>query len=196
MGIQSIIYDGCYSLEARSKTNDNFTFLDAARVTDEANIATHTTQIAALTASEAADAAAIAALQTALGAAVVYHAKYSFATDGGAQGLITPAVNITIPTKFVIQNVALNSTTAVTSLGSATVSVGLSAGGAGAGALVAATAKASWGANAFVQAIPVPQDCSKWIKMSAPGTVTITVAAADLTAGIIEVYLFGYQSGT
>ena len=136
------------------------------------------------------------ALNTQIGAGAVYHAKYSFATDGGAVSTITPAVNVTIPANFVIQNVALNSTTAVTSSGSATVAVGLSAGGSGTASLVAATAKASWSANAFVQGVPVPQTASTWIKMSAAGSVTVTVATAALTAGVIEVYIFGYQSAS
>jgi hypothetical protein len=141
-------------------------------------------------AAQAVDAANVGAFR-------VYHAKYSFAVDGGATGLITPATNSTIPANFVIQNVALNSTDAVlATAGAATVSVGLSAGGAGAAALVAATAKASWSANAFVQGIPVPQTASTWIKMSAAGTVTLTVATNALTAGVIEVYLFGYLSGS
>ncbi len=131
-----------------------------------------------------------------VGGYTVYHATYSFASDGGPTGLITPSVNATIPAKFVIQNVALNSTTAVTSGGSATVSVGISAGGGGAASLVAATAKASWSVNAFVQGIPVPQTASTWIKMSAPGVLTITVATTALTAGVIEIYVFGYLSAT
>lgn len=137
----------------------------------------------------------IASLQAQLGQ--MLHARYNFAVDGGATGLITPAVNIVIPQNFVIQNVALNSTTAVLAAGgAATVSVGLSAGGAGAAALVAATAKASWSANAFVPGIPVPQTASTWIKMSVPGTVTLTVATNPLTAGVIEIYVFGYQSAS
>lgn len=127
---------------------------------------------------------------------LLYHATYNFAVDGGAVGLITPLSNVTIPQNYVIVNCALNSTTAVTSGGSATVSVGLSAGGGGAAALVAATAKASWSANAFVQGVPVPQTASTWIKMSAPGTITLTVATAALTAGIVEVYVWGYLSAS
>lgn len=165
-------------------TNDTLAVINA----NTSNSTTNTTNIASNT-------AAIATLQTQLGQ--MLHAKYNFSVDGGVVGLITPAVNVTIPANFVIQNVALNSTTAVLAAGgAATVSVGLSAGGAGAAALVAATAKASWSANAFVQGIPVPQTASGWIKMSAPGTVTITVATNALTAGVIEIYVFGYQSAS
>lgn len=135
-------------------------------------------------------------ISASVGGYTVYHATYKFSTDGGATGLITPSINATIPTRFVIQNVALNSTTAVTSGGMATVSVGLSAGGGGAAALVAATPVASWSLNAFIQGIPVPQTASTWIKMTAPGQLTITVGTAALTAGVIEIYLFGYLSAT
>jgi len=160
-----------------------------------AQSATSTTNVATNTTNIATNTAAIATLQTQLGQ--MLHAKYSFAVDGGVVGPITPATNCTIPANFVIQNVALNSVGAVLATGGAcTVSVGLSAGGAGAAALVAATSKTSWTANAFVQGIPVPQDVTKWIKMSAEGTVTITIATNAVTAGIIEIYIFGYQSAS
>lgn len=160
--------------------------------------------IAALTAQNTnntnlnAGLATLTAQTAILGAAGVYHATYNFAVDGGgAPGLITPAVNATIPANFVIQNVALNPTTAILATGgAATVSVGLSAGAAGAAALIAATAKASWSINALLQGIPVPQDVTKWIKMSAPGTITLTSATNALTAGIVEIYCFGYQSAS
>lgn len=135
----------------------------------------------------------LAALQQ-LGPAGCFRIAYDFANDGGAIGLIQPQINVQIPANFVIQNVSLNSTTAVTSAGSATVSVGLSAGGGGAAALVAATGKASWTANAFVQGVPVPQTASTWIKMSAAGFVTVTVATAALTGGHIEIIIEGFQS--
>lgn len=123
------------------------------------------------------------------------HATYSFAVDGGAIGAITPAFNFTLPTNAVITNVALNSTTAVTSLGSATVAVGTTAGSSAA-SLVAATAKATWSANAFVQGIPVPPTASTWIKLTAAGQASITVATAALTAGVIEIYVWYYVSKT
>lgn len=139
--------------------------------------------------------AQLAVLAAQLGTMASYRATYSFAVDAGGIGLITPVTNQTIPTNFVITEAALNSTTAVTSAGAATVAVGLSAGSSGgAAALVAATGKATWILNAQVGAIPVPQTPSTWIKMTAPGTLTITVAAAALTAGIIEITVFGYQS--
>jgi hypothetical protein len=120
-------------------------------------------------------------------------AKYDFAVDGGAVGLITPATNATIPDNAIIQHVIINSTTAVTSGGAATVSVGTSSG-SGAASLLAATGKASFTLDGFVQAIPVPQDVTKFVKMTAAGSITLTVATAALTAGVIEVTAFYTQA--
>lgn len=127
---------------------------------------------------------------------VIGHAQYSFATDGGgAPGLITPASNVTIPANAVIVNVSINSTTAVTSAGTTTISIGTSAGSSAA-SLLAATAKASFSANAFVQGIPVPQTASTWVKLSAAGSITLTSATTAIGAGVIEIYVFYFVSST
>jgi len=127
----------------------------------------------------------------------VCHATYNFAVDGGAVATITPAKNCTIPVNAVVYNVSVNSTTAVTSGGAATVAVGISGGGGTTTSLVGATAKASLTANAFIQGTPVPQTASTWVKMATTtGTVTATVATAALTAGVIEVYVFYFVSAT
>ncbi len=115
-------------------------------------------------------------------------ARYNFAVDGGAQGAITATVNSTIPDNAIIINAVINSTTAVTSNGSATVAIGTSAGSS-ATAILAATGKASFSADALVQGVPVPSDATKFVKMTAAGSVTFTVGTADLTAGVIEVTL-------
>jgi hypothetical protein len=117
-------------------------------------------------------------------------ARYSFAVDGGAISLITPVKNATIPAGAVIVGGVISVPTAsgaVTSLGSATVSIGLSAGGAGAAALLAATAKATFANSALLQMIPKSSDSTTQILMSAAGTITCTVAVAALTAGIIDI---------
>jgi hypothetical protein len=121
-----------------------------------------------------------------LGVLRVAHAKYSFGVDGGVTGLITPASTAVIPAKAIMIGGTVNVTTAVTSLGSATLSVGTSAGSS-ASALLAATAKASLGAAAIVNAVPtlaVP------VKMSAAGSITVTVGTADLTAGVVEIFIY------
>jgi len=126
---------------------------------------------------------------------LIGHAQYSFANDGGAVGAITPANNVTLPANAVIVNVSIQSTTAVTSGGAATVAIGTSAGSS-ANSLLAATGKASFTAGAFVQGIPVPQTASTWVKLTAAGSITATVATAALTAGVIEIYVFYFVSST
>lgn len=176
---------GVFSTANLAQVQANVTTQNTNNTNLNADIATNTAAIAANTASIVA-----------LGAGVTYHAKYSFAVDGGAISTITVTTNSTIPANFVIQNFSFNCVTAGASLGSATVSAGLSAGGGGAAALMAATAVASLTTNAFIQGKPVPQDVTKWIKMSAQGSVTVTIAVAALTAGIFEMYLFGYLSAS
>jgi hypothetical protein len=116
----------------------------------------------------------------------VARAKYSFAVDSGAQGLITPADSDTIPDNAIIVGGTINSTTAVTSDGSATVSIGTSAGSSTT-SIKAATAKASYSADAVLNAVPV---FATPVKLTAAGTITFTIGTADLTAGVIEVFLF------
>lgn len=125
----------------------------------------------------------------------VAHAQYNFANDGGAVGTITPVNNFTLPTNAVIMNVVINSTTAVTSAGAATVAIGTTVGSS-ATSLLTATGKASFTSNAFVQGVPVPQTASTFVKLSASGQLQVTVGTAALTAGVIEVYVFYYTSST
>lgn len=111
---------------------------------------------------------------------------YNFAVDGGAVSTITPAQTATLPANAVIVGGTINSTTAVTSAGSATVAVGTSAGSSTT-ALLAATAKASLSANALINAVPV---FATPVKLTAQGNVTVTIGTAALTAGVIEITLF------
>lgn len=114
-------------------------------------------------------------------------AKYSFATDGGAVGLITPAVNATIPDNAIIFGGILNPTTALVGT-SSTIAVGTSAGSSAA-ALKAATAEATYSADAVLATIPVFTAASS-VKLTAAGQLTITVAVAPLTAGVLEITVF------
>lgn len=116
----------------------------------------------------------------------VAHCKYDFAVDGGVQGTIAPANSDTIPDNAIIVGGTINSTTAVTSDGAATVGVGTAAGSSTT-AIKAATAKASLSADAVLNAVPtlaVP------VKLTAAGAITFTIGAADLTAGVIEVWVY------
>lgn len=115
----------------------------------------------------------------------VSYFRYDFAVDGGGIGAIIPKVCDQLPIGSIIVASTLNATTAVTSLGSATVAVGTSAGSS-ASAILAATAKASLSANALLNGVPV---FAAPVKLSAAGYPQITVAVAALTAGVIEGWL-------
>ena len=112
----------------------------------------------------------------------VAHMLYSFAVDGGAS--CTPANSDTIPDDAVVFGGIVNSTTAVTASGSATVAIGTVAGSAGNSILVA-TGKASLGADAVV----VPACVATPFKMTAAGKINVTIATGPLTAGVIEVWV-------
>lgn len=118
----------------------------------------------------------------------IARAKYDFSVDGGAIGTITPSKNADIPDNAVIVGATINPTTAVTSGGAATVAVGTSAGSSTT-ALLAATAKTALSLDALVNGVPV---FATPIKLSASGKITLTVATAALTAGVIEVAVYYY----
>jgi len=115
----------------------------------------------------------------------VAHMKYDFSVDGGAS--YTPAVSDTIPINAVVTDAVVNSITAVTASGSATVSIGTVAGSSAASVL-AATAKATLSANAVVVATSEVTP----FKMSAAGKLCIAVASGPLTAGVIEAWVTYY----
>lgn len=117
----------------------------------------------------------------------VAHAIYSFATDGGgAPGLITPALNATIPASAILVGATINSTTAVTSGGTTTISIGTSAGSTAA-SILAATSKASFTLDALINGVPT---FAAPVKMSAAGQITLTSATTAISAGIIEVFVY------
>lgn len=115
-------------------------------------------------------------------------AKYDFAVDGGgAPGLITPATNAIIPDNAIIIGGIANPTTALVG-SSTTIAIGTSAGSA-ANSLKAATAEATFSADALVALVPVFTAGSA-VKMTAAGSITITTAVAALTAGVMEITVF------
>jgi len=120
------------------------------------------------------------------GSLQVAKAIYNFAVDGGAVSTITPKVTASLPANAVIVGGTINSTTALLSAGSATLAVGTSAGSSTT-ALLGATAKASLSLNALINAVPV---FAAPVKLSAAGNITVTIATAAATAGVVEVTLF------
>jgi hypothetical protein len=127
------------------------------------------------------------AIAAGLGMFGVAHAIYNFATDGGAIGLITPALNVLIPANAIVMGGIINPTTAPVGA-TATIAFGTSAGSS-ATSLKAATAIATYSIDALLATVPVFTAASSF-KMSAAGNITLTVAVAPLTAGIIEVFAF------
>ncbi len=125
----------------------------------------------------------------------VCHARYSFAVDGGAVSTITPATGCTIPINAVIYR-AVTYCNTTTAGNSGNISWGLSAGGAGAAALWAATARGSCTTGTFFDGVPVEGTTSAsnatYIHMSAAGNVTFTIATGALTSGIVELDVFYY----
>lgn len=115
-------------------------------------------------------------------------AVYSFAVDGGAVSTITPNGTVNLPANAVIVAATVNSTTAVTSAGAATVAVGTSAGSSTT-SILGATAKASLSANALINGVPV---FATPVKLTAAGNITFTVGTAALTAGVIEAVVYYY----
>lgn len=115
-------------------------------------------------------------------------AIYSYAVDGGAVSTITPVGTVALPANAVIVAATVNSTTAVTSSGAATVSIGTSAGSS-ATSILGATGKASLSANAVLNGVPV---FATPVKLSAAGNITFTVGTAALTAGVIECVVYYY----
>lgn len=113
-------------------------------------------------------------------------AQYNFATDGGAQGLITPDLNCLLPARAIIMGGIIDVLTTFDSGGAATVAVGTSAGSA-ANSLKLATGFASY--TGKVATVPVFTAASA-VKLTAAGAITLTVAAADLIAGVANIVVF------
>lgn len=121
----------------------------------------------------------------------VYVAKaiYDFSVDGGAETAIIPSISDIIPAGAVVFGGFVNSPTAVTSGGSATVAVGTSAGSS-ADSILGATGKASFTTDAVLEVLGTNSQAATQapsFKMTAAGQIQLTVGAAALTAGVIEV---------
>jgi hypothetical protein len=117
----------------------------------------------------------------------VAYARYNFAVDGGADSLITPAVNTVIPANAIVYGGFINATTAPVGSG-ASIAFGTSAGSS-ATSLKAATAITTFTIDSVVATVPVWTAATAF-KMTAAGSITMTPSAALLTAGVIEVFLF------
>lgn len=133
-------------------------------------------------------AGAAAAAPFGLGGALqMARAKYDFAVDGGAIGVITLATNAIIPANAILLGGVINPTTAPVGA-TATIGFGTLAGSSAA-SLKAATAIATYTLDSLLPVIPVFTAGSAF-KMTAAGAITMSIAVANLTAGVIEITLF------
>ncbi len=155
----------------------------ASVVSPAGDVTISNTGVTAIGAMKVTEAQIAASLNTGLGVLRVARAKYDFAVDGGVIGLITPALNATIPNNAVIVGGTINSTTAATSGGAATISIGTAAGSSAA-SLLGVTAVASFSLDALINSIAT---FAAPVKMTADGAITLTIADFALTAGVIEV---------
>jgi len=113
-------------------------------------------------------------------------ARYVFATDGGAVSTITLAGNTTLPANAIILGGTINVTTQLTSGGSATVAIGTSAGSSTT-SILNATAVASFTTGQL--AMEPVFTAASYVKLSAAGQITVTIATAALTAGVMDIIL-------
>ncbi len=114
--------------------------------------------------------------------------KWTYAAQGGASGTSLSLLDkngkaCVLPSGAIIRDVLFDFSTAATSGGSATLSVGTAQNGAG---FKSALAVAS--ATGLVAGIPVGTAATA-IKLTADRTPTLTVSAATLTAGVMNAYI-------
>lgn len=112
-------------------------------------------------------------------------ALYDFTTDGGAIGLITPAVNFTLPNKAIIIGGILDVVTTFVGA-TATIAIGTSAGSSTT-SLKAATAVATYAAG-LLATVPVFTAATA-VKLTAAGLITLTIATANLTVAKMGIHL-------
>lgn len=115
----------------------------------------------------------------------VAKATYSFAVDGGAQTTITPATTSTIPLGAIVTGVFVDCTTNVAPATGATIAIN----GGGTTLVTAATATSHGLNTGTVKKSLALAGSATAIKTSASGAVTITVATADLTAGVVNIFV-------
>lgn len=125
---------------------------------------------------------------------------YDFAIQGGAVGTVNTSqpvaaggsnnnISCSLPKAAIVRGGFIDVVTAVTSGGSATVSLGLNS----TTDLLAATLKTSLGTGR-TSLVPVFSTVSGYIKTTAVTPVTASIAVAALTAGRIRVFLDYVQS--
>lgn len=111
-------------------------------------------------------------------------AIYDFTTDGGGVSTITPILGATLPINAIVVGGVIDTITAPTSGGSATIAIGTSAGSSST-SIKGATA---FGFSGLVAVVPL-FTAATMFKMTAAGNITVTIAVAALTAGRLGINL-------
>jgi hypothetical protein len=117
-------------------------------------------------------------------------ATYDFSVDGGAVATIQLANSPTIPAGAIVLGGIIEPITTVTSGGAATIAVGVGSG-AQTAAIKAATGFASF--NALLSVLPIWT--SGFFEVTADGKISITIAAATVTAGKFSVQIVYLLAG-
>lgn len=127
------------------------------------------------------------------GLGLIGHAKmtYDFTLDGGAIATITPRDSPIIPAGAIILGGVIDITTALTSGGSATISLGFGSGAEKA-ALKALTAVASYALGTTLVIVPIFTGATVY-KVLTESKMTLTVAVATLIGGKMSVNLVYLQ---
>jgi hypothetical protein len=115
----------------------------------------------------------------------VAKATYSFATDGGAQTTITPSITTIVPLGAIVTGVFVDCTTNLAP--AATTTIAINAGGT---TLVTAATATAHGLNTgTVKKSLALAGSATAIKTTASGAVTLTLAVADLSTGVLNIYV-------
>jgi hypothetical protein len=125
--------------------------------------------------------------------AQVAKATYDFSVDGGGIGTILLANSLVIPAGAIIFGGLIDGITLPASGGGATIAVGLGSG-AQAAALKAAAGFATYSAGTILALIPVWTAATAFV-VAADTKISVTIAAATLTAGKFAVEIYYHMRG-
>jgi hypothetical protein len=118
-----------------------------------------------------------------------YKFTYSFAVQGGAAGALTlTAANGQLPDNFVIKSVTLHTKAAAVSGGASTIAIGITGN---TDAFIAATAYTDNKFDVVDQCTALTNELP--LITTAAADVIFTIADADLSAGIHEIWVTGFE---
>jgi hypothetical protein len=127
-------------------------------------------------------------------------ATYDFAVQGGAQG--AKALGVTLPNKFVVVSVVAHVITAITDGAGASPTLQLLAATDNISSLSPVIVEADSAGSCRIQsALPIVTVAGPAVSVEVPPIITTgaralnaTISTADLTAGKVRFFIFGFQS--